>query len=350
MQNLKNKIFTVVSLDKKPGGISKMIQTSSRALSVNCQEIKILLTRSILNNQEFLKGIINIKNSLLKKISFIDSFFIKFGYLSKNIKDILKESDIIFVHNSKLLKPIRGYYPQKKIVLFFHTDKLLQFKSFIHADKIITVNTTMKKKINEIYPNKAIYIPNSLDKEKHKNQLYKRTLSFNKNRLVLGAMGRLVKKKGFEFLIKTCMEIDNIELLIAGDGKEFNNLKSISSNNANIKLLGWIRNKDLFFKNIDAFCSSSQEEPFGLVIIEAMARGIPVISTNCYGPKDIIKNNIDGLLFEKNNKYELKNAITKLKDNVNLRKKIRINAIKKYKKKFTFAVYKKNINSILKQL
>ena len=340
-----------MSLDKKPGGISKMIQTSSRALSQNCQVIKILLTRSILNNQEFLKGIINIKNSFIKNISFIDSFFIKFGYLSKNIKYILNESDIIFVHNSKLLKLIKIYYPKKKIVLFFHTDKLAQFKSFIYADKVITVNTTMKKKINEIYPNKAIYIPNSLDKEKkNRNKLYKRTLSFNKNKFVIGAMGRLVKKKGFEFLIKTCMEMDNIELLIAGDGEEFNNLKSISCNNTNIKLLGWIKNKDLFFEKIDAFCSSSYEEPFGLVIIEAMARGVPVISTNCYGPTDIIKNNIDGLLFEKNNKRELKNAITKLKDNINLRKKIRINAIKKYEKKFTFGEYRKNINSILKQL
>ena len=45
-----------------------------------------------------------------------------------------------------------------------------------------------------------------------------------------------------------------------------------------------------------------------------MARGIPVISTNCNGPKDIIKNNKDGLLVEINNKYELKNAIIKLKD------------------------------------
>ena len=41
------------------------------------------------------------------------------------------------------------------------------------------------------------------------------------------------------------MEIDNIELLIAGNGKEFNNLKSMSSNNTNIKLLGWIKNKEL---------------------------------------------------------------------------------------------------------
>ena len=81
-----------------------------------------------------------------------------------------------------------------------------------------------------------------------------------------------------------------------------------------------------------------------------MARGIPVISTNCHGPSDIIKNNIDGLLFEKNNKCELKNAIIKLKDNVSLRKKIRINSIKKYERKFTFGEYKKNINSILKQI
>ena len=177
------------------------------------------------------------------------------------------------------------------------------------------------KKICEIYPNKAIYIPNSLIMKKNIKINYIKECYHIIKKFVIGAMGRLVKKKGFEFLIKTRMEIDNIELLIAGDGKELNNLKSISSN-TNIKLLGWIKNKDFFFKKIDAFCSSSYEEPFGLVIIEAMARGIPVISTNCHGPSDIIKNNIDGLLFEKNNKCELKNAIIKLKDNESLRKKL----------------------------
>ena len=202
-----------------------------------------------------------------------------------------------------------------------------------------------------MYFKKALYIPNALGEEKKfKNQLYKANSSYNKTKFVVGAMGRLVKKKGFEFLVKTCMEMDNVELLIAGHGKEFHNLKNITNNNESIKFLGWVENKDFFFKKIDVFCSSSFQEPFGLVIIEAMARGIPVISTNCNGPIDIIKNNKDGLLIEKNNKLELKNAITRLKDNVNLRSKLGLNAINKYKKEFTFEEYLKNINFLIKNL
>ena len=328
-----------------------MILTSSKALSSHCSEVNLILTNKILKNQEFSKSLKNIKNSVIRNISFIDRNFFKFGYLSNSIKNILKESDIIFVHNSKLLKLIRIHFPKKKIVLFFHTDKLSQLKELRFADKVITVNTTMEKKINAMYSKKALYIPNSLDKEKNiENQLYSGNSSYNKTKFVVGAMGRLVKKKGFEFLVKACIEIDNVELLIAGHGEEFNNLKNFSNNNENIKLLGWIENKDYFFKKIDVFCSSSLEEPFGLVIIEAMARGIPVISTNCNGPIDIISNNEDGLLIEINNKLDLKNAITRLKDNVNLRSKLGLNAFNKYKKKFTFEEYLKNINSLIKNL
>ena len=81
-----------------------------------------------------------------------------------------------------------------------------------------------------------------------------------------------------------------------------------------------------------------------------MARGIPVISTDCNGPKDIINNNKNGILIEKNNKQELKNAITRLKDDLNLRNKLGVNAMEKYKKKFTFKEYTKNINSLIRKL
>ena len=81
-----------------------------------------------------------------------------------------------------------------------------------------------------------------------------------------------------------------------------------------------------------------------------MARGIPVISTNCNGPLDIIKNNKNGMLIEINNKLELKNAIIKLKDNKVLRKKIGLNGYNTYKEKFTFSKYKKNIDYLLKQI
>ena len=50
-------------------------------------------------------------------------------------------------------------------------------------------------------------------------------------------MGRIVKKKGFDFLIKVCGDIEGLELLIAGDGKELEKLKKIASNYKNIKFL-----------------------------------------------------------------------------------------------------------------
>ena len=341
----------MVSSDKNLGGISTMIQISSEALSINCRIINLVLSSKILKNKSFLESLKNIKNLLIQNINSMDRIFFKFGYLSSSIKDKLKESDIIFCHNSKLLKLIRDNFPHKKIILFFHTDKLSQLKDLRYADKVVTVNSTMKKKINTMYSKKAIYIPNSLNRDKSNvNQLYRKRNYYNKNNIVVGAMGRLVKKKGFEFLVKVCMEMDNVELLIAGNGKEMGNLKNISFQKESIKLLGWIENKDSFFKKIDVFCSSSNEEPFGLVIIEAMARGIPIISTNCNGPIDIIKNNKDGLLIEKNNKIELKNAITKLKDNVNLRGKLGLSAFNKCKNKFTFKEYLKNITFLIKTL
>lgn len=348
---MKNQIYTVLSLDKKPGGISTMIQISSSALSLNSQVTNIILTNQILQNQKFFDDLNKIKNSVIKKINFINKIIFKFGFVGSSIKKILKNSDVIFVHNSKLLKLIRCQFPKKKIVLFFHTDKVSQLKYFKYADRVVTVNTTMEKKINSIYFKKAKYIPNSIYiKYENKTSLCKAAMSNIKSKLVIGSMGRLVKKKGFDFLIKTCQEIENIELLIAGDGKEFKNLKNISYKSDNIKMLGWIENKELFFKKIDVFCCSSHEEPFGIVIIEAMARGIPVISTDCNGPKDIINNNKNGLIIEKNNKYELKNAITKLKDDLNLRNQLGINGMEKYKKKFSFKEYTKNINLLIRTL
>ena len=81
-----------------------------------------------------------------------------------------------------------------------------------------------------------------------------------------------------------------------------------------------------------------------------MSRGIPVISTKCNGPKDIIKNKKDGLLVEINNKEEFKEAIIKLQNNSALRKKMGLNALNTFNKMYTFNKYKKNVNSILKQL
>ena len=106
----------------------------------------------------------------------------------------------------------------------------------------------MENKINSLYSDKASYLPNASYKLSEKNKSKHQSKNSNKrSRFVIGAMGRLVKKKGFDFLIKVCAEIDNLDLIIAGDGNEFNNLKKVSEHYNNIKLLGWIKSKDKVF-------------------------------------------------------------------------------------------------------
>ena len=200
--------------------------------------------------------------------------------------------------------------------------------------------------INNFFKNKkAFLLPNCI---KIDNKKY---LQKTKSKdIVIGAMGRFVTKKGFDLLIQVIQmyqENQKVKLLIAGDGPLMQSYKRLIKNNKNIQLLGWVKDKERFFSKIDIFCIPSKIEPFGIVILEAMARGIPVISTRCHGPLDIIKNNKNGILININNANEMKSAIDLLKNNAEIRKNISKNGLDTIKYKYTIDAYKRNLFSLL---
>lgn len=91
----------------------------------------------------------------------------------------------------------------------------------------------------------------------------------------------------------------------------------------NIKINQAVPN--IFDKYIESsmFILTSMYEPFGLVLVEAMSCGLPVIAFDCpYGPADIITNGVDGILVENNNITAFADSICKLIDNPELRKKM----------------------------
>jgi glycosyltransferase involved in cell wall biosynthesis len=182
---------------------------------------------------------------------------------------------------------------------------------------------------------------------------------FTKNRVVkIVSVGRLSVQKDFETLIRAVgllnIEYPNFELWIAGDGLERVALENLSRelNISNkIKFLGWVKDTVNLFDKGDFFVLSSKFEGFGYVLIEAMARGLPVISTNSpYGPSEILENGKYGLLVPVGNERLLKSAMRAIMTN---KKKYEYYSMQSIKRSKYFSIknmleaYKKTLDRLI---
>ena len=221
MSILEKKIFSVFSLDKDIGGISKMIELSTKVLSNNNNNKINLFLIDKSETEKSLSEIFKKKNITIKRLSIIERYLLKLGYLSNNYKKDIFESDIIFLHNYNLVKYLKRYLDFKPFILFFHTDKEKQTDGLEKIKKVLTVNSFTMKLINKKYNGEiAKYLPNCID-IRNKKPVFKKS---NKE-IIIGTMGRLVEKKGFESLISVFKRLEGIQLQIGGDGPLMNFLK-----------------------------------------------------------------------------------------------------------------------------
>lgn len=121
--------------------------------------------------------------------------------------------------------------------------------------------------------------------------------------LRLGVLAELKHHKGIDVLLRaTRQAVDvglNVELHIGGTGPEHPALAAEAARlgiDDRIVWHGWVEALDPFFAKFEILCLPSRREPFGLVVIEAMARGKIVISTVTHGPSDIILDGRTGYL------------------------------------------------------
>jgi glycosyltransferase involved in cell wall biosynthesis len=121
---------------------------------------------------------------------------------------------------------------------------------------------------------------------------------------VLTAVGRLVPQKGFDLLLRAFAEISNDfpdwRLVIWGEGEERARLEAERSRlglDERVEMPGVTARPGIWIDGTDAFVLSSRFEGWGIVLLEAMAAGLPVVSFDCqWGPREMIEDEVNGIL------------------------------------------------------
>lgn len=131
------------------------------------------------------------------------------------------------------------------------------------------------------------------------------------------AVGRLTEQKGFDLLVQSwaqvCKTVANWKLQIVGSGEDELLLKEqVSSLKIEDRVEFVPATKDIasYYQNASVFCLSSRYEGFGMVILEAMAFGLPIVSFDCeVGPRDMVQPGENGLLVPPEDTQKLSEAL-----------------------------------------
>ncbi len=235
----------------------------------------------------------------------------------KRIVKIIIPYQSIFIHSAHPLVVLPLIFSRKKIFLFQHgmavshgplmkrNLKKIWFSivPFVLNAKVICSNKFAFEKIKKlgiILPGrKIITIPFGTKIEINQNRI--RDIS-EKDSITIGMASVLVPDKRNDLVIKSLASYKgklNIDLRIAGDGPDLTFLKrlakTIMNDTVNIDFLGKVDDMDGFYQQLDLFVHSSKNESFGLVVLEALTRFIPVaVFPDVGGCRSLIKEGKNG--------------------------------------------------------
>lgn len=233
------------------------------------------------------------------------------------------------------------FYPIEKICSYF-------------TDVLITINQEdyqlAKKKF---HAKKVEYIPGvgiSIEKFKQcavSRNTIRKELGIPKEAFVLISVGEVNKNKNHQIIVRALGKIDNknIHYIIVGQGNEIDNITKMANDlRVNVHTLGFREDvADLLFAS-DVFCFPSLREGLGLAAIEAMAVGLPIVTSNVHGINDYSENGKTGYSCDPRDVEAFAEAIQKLeKENL---EKYRVHNHEIAKKKYE----ENNIQELMRKI
>lgn len=235
----------------------------------------------------------------------IDGGFVKEDerFFNRILKQILISSPTYYLCSSQNTANYLNYYGAKKDNMFYHPFTSL-WKEDILSEPL---KISDKKQLRDKY---------DLRGEK-----------------IVIAVGRFIPSKGFELLINVWKDINpNFDLIIIGGGEEEEMYKELIKklNLENVEILGFMEKEKLFdyYKASDLFVLPTKEDVWGLVINEALANGLPVVTTNrCVAGLELIENFENGFIVPVDDHKEITKKINYILNDEDLRYKMSVKSL-----------------------
>lgn len=317
-------IFIIASLEDF-GGTERVATLLANGL-VDRHQITILSRKSLKNSYGL--------SSKIKDIKFSGNNF-KFLRQCKQYIDETKPDRVIVHTMSKLTPAIilaginaESLWSLEHISFEFHSwfFKQLRKRLYNRVDKVITLTKNDAVNYRRFHKDVTV-IANATPLTILKKPI-------NNNSKIIISIGRLTHQKGYDFLINAWSSIEqhypDWSLHIYGEGEDRRKLEKIIRNRNlnNIVLKGLTNDVQSVYDNAAFYVMSSRFEGFGMVLIEAQSRGLPIISFDCpSGPAEIIHHDMDGYLVESGNIKALTAKISHLIENQSTRAKFSDNSL-----------------------
>lgn len=246
----------------------------------------------------------------------------KIGWLNKMYTFQFKNTHAILLAPS-LYADVKKYLPAEKVFfcangipeeLNIDLEKINQEKNKKAVPEILFLSNMMK--------GKGVFVLLEACKILHEKKLLFKMI-------FIGGWLDITEKEFFDFV-----NAYNLQSCVSYEGKKYGDEKT------------------KFFESVDIFVFPTyyHNEAFPLVNLEAMQFGLPIISTNEGGIPDEIKNNVTGLLVEKQNPTQLAEKIELLLNNEPLRKQMGYEGRKRFEELFTLNIFEKNLCNILEMV
>lgn len=260
----------------------------------------------------------------------------------RRVKKILKQEQFDVIHVHEPLTPALPLTvlrhvplsPQSVVVGTFHAYRESLhpgyeyvkpfFEPFFNRlDGRIAVSEVVRDLLASYFPDDYRVIPNGIDVERFKDPALRPIEQFDDGKLNILFVGRLEKRKGFKYLLRAFAQVKQAvpeaRLLVVGaydkEDKEPFVLYARQHRLRDVRFIGQVSEDDLphYYRTCHVFCAPSTGfESFGIILLEAMAAGKPIVASDIDGYRGVLDDGEEGILVPPEDERRLADALIRL--------------------------------------